>query len=318
MALINRQSLSKLIQAFKFLIFIGGLFVLYQKLVDIQDEESLYEVLVLIFRKENLFYLIIILSLAILNWLLESHKWRILLNKVEKISFFKSVKSVLAGSAVTFINPYRSGAFLGKVLFLKPNNRVQASALSVLGGFAQSMATLLFGIIGIYYTGINSVILETADILIVIGVSSLVILSVLYFKLSIFRSMFRKWEVAKKIQSANNSLKTPTRFHVLGIALLRYVVFTFQFTLILFIASSGQTLLLLFGLISVIYFILTVIPSFWFGNIGIRETVAVAILTSTISSEPIIIVCSLVIWFINLVIPAILGSVFLLSQKEGM
>lgn len=316
MAIATRQAVSKLIKVFKFLIFFGALFVLYQKLADTWNDQSLLSAFSTIFSPHAIPVMCFLLVLSFINWSLESVKWQKLLEKLEPFSFGRSLKSVLAGSSVTFINPYRSGAFLGRVLFLKENHRVEAAALSVLGGFAQTLATLVFGIISILFIGNQSILSENIDFLLILGCISLVILVILYFKLSLFQSLLKKWTFTHKVWMANNRIDHHARWNVLMWSFLRYCVFTLQFTVLLIYLNPGQSVLLIFGLVSIIFFILAIIPSFWFGNIGIRESISVSVLISYMPHEALIIVASLIIWLVNLVIPAILGSLFLFSQNN--
>ncbi|MBK7298693.1 MAG: flippase-like domain-containing protein [Flavobacteriales bacterium] len=70
--------------------------------------------------------LLVMLVCMAVNWSLESHKWRWLLRPVERIGSWRSLVATIAGTSVGLVTPNRTGEFLGRVLFLKPENRVKA------------------------------------------------------------------------------------------------------------------------------------------------------------------------------------------------
>ncbi|MBK7946332.1 MAG: flippase-like domain-containing protein [Flavobacteriales bacterium] len=55
--------------------------------------------------------------LMLLNWGLESRKWRILVSDVERISRWRAFMATLAGTPIGLITPNRVGEFVGRVLF---------------------------------------------------------------------------------------------------------------------------------------------------------------------------------------------------------
>src|SRR5262249_6990083 len=55
--------------------------------------------------------------MMLLNWGLEACKWRLLLWPLEKISFGRSFKAILAGVALALNTPNRIGEYGGRVLY---------------------------------------------------------------------------------------------------------------------------------------------------------------------------------------------------------
>ena len=107
------------------------------------------------------------------NWLLETLKWRILLNGTT--NFSNLLKSVVAGITVGFVTPGRTGEFLGRVMFLDEENKTRAFYLSSLGGFAQTAASLMIGAPLVYWWS-NSLLLTY------ITVAFAVIYLLIYFR----------------------------------------------------------------------------------------------------------------------------------------
>jgi uncharacterized membrane protein YbhN (UPF0104 family) len=58
-----------------------------------------------------------------------------------------------------------------------------------------------------------------------------------------------------------------------------------------------------------VYLLTMLIPSMFFGKIGVRESVALFVLTGIGMNEFAVLFASLVIWFVNSLSPAILGLI---------
>ncbi len=91
------------------------------------------------------FYLFLIAFLLMpVNWLLETVKWRILLQD-GKTSFINLLKGVIAGVTFGFVTPARSGEFIGRVIYLDDAHKAKVFYLSSIGGIAQTAVTLVVG-----------------------------------------------------------------------------------------------------------------------------------------------------------------------------
>jgi hypothetical protein len=84
----------------------------------------------------------------LLNWGLETLKWRMLYSKVARIGMGEAWKGVLSGSAVSMWMPNRMGDYLGRILYLPGNHYGKAVICSAMGSMAQFGVTLLFGLAG--------------------------------------------------------------------------------------------------------------------------------------------------------------------------
>ena len=72
--------------------------------------------------------------------------------------------------------------------------------------------------------------------------------------------------------------------------------------------------------ITLFYLITSIIPMTFWGEIGIKESVAVWVFSGLIYNSLIIIGVTLLLWLINLIIPALAGNYFLfktVSQEKG-
>ena len=70
-----------------------------------------------------------------------------------------------------------------------------------------------------------------------------------------------------------------------------------------------------FWAISVLYLVLAIVPSIAIAELGIRGKFSIALLSLYSSNVIGIMGSTFGIWFLNLFIPAITGSIFILSNK---
>jgi uncharacterized membrane protein YbhN (UPF0104 family) len=273
-------------------------------------------------QKKSMGILLIVLLLMLCNWSLEGLKWRCLVNKLEPTNLLYSVKGVLAGVSVSIFTPNRIGEFGGRIFFLHPENRASGIAATLLGNLAQLLATLLIGMFCLLpFTQIippskqfpiNPLFLFLFSF-VVIGLS-------LYVYFNVFKTepLVKRLFKNKKQHQYLHFLKAynkKTLLAILGYSLFRYLVFSAQFIILLHWFGINLSTQVLFISISQIYLIMTLIPTFALSEVGVRGSVAVLVLGFFTPLNAGVIAASVSLWIINLAIPALLGSLFLLKLK---
>jgi uncharacterized membrane protein YbhN (UPF0104 family) len=297
----------------------GGLHALWSTM-DLQDA-----------TRNDILILLSVIFLMGANWSVEALKWRYLIRKSEKISFFRSLKAIFTGISVGTFTPNRLGEFLGRSFFLDRSHPWKVFFMTIIGSYSQLIATVLFGAAGLLlftsrYAGLSTGF-NYLDLLIAFFIGlSLLFLLFLYFNIEILDRFLGPWLKRKKpgfaswfhIIAGYNYLEL---LAVLAFSILRYAIFSFQFFLLLrlfgFAISPGTSLLFT----SVIYLVMTVIPSIALSEIGVRGSVSLFFFAFYFPSEmgsqesAAIVSSSGLLWLINLVIPAILGTFFVYHLK---
>ena len=133
------------------LIFVLSYLVLYRYMNKINIEESFSFIKDASSSSDFLFYIFSISFLSILNWLIETYKWRLLVNEVARLSFYNSVKSILIGIFFSLFIPNRVGDFIGRIYSIPENQKGRLAVLTLFGSFAQLIATIFFGTLGFTY-----------------------------------------------------------------------------------------------------------------------------------------------------------------------
>ncbi len=273
--------------------------------------------------------LVIIMTLMVVNWCIEAYKWKYLIGKVEHVGFFKACQAVLTGVSISSFTPNRVGEFFGRVFILKKASPVEGILITIVGSISQLLVTVISGSIallifmpyylhdapyshGYLYYGISALVF-VLDVL----------LLALFFNISILATL--------KERILQNRLKKMQRFFrifafyhnrelaaVIMLSLTRYLVFSTQFYLLLRLFDVNIPYLNALVLISLIYFIMAIIPTIALTELGIRGSVALYFFGLYFEKFPLVegmghagvFAASTILWMINLGLPALIGTIF--------
>ena len=269
------------------------------------------------------FWLVILF--VFVNWGLEARKWQLLMKAVQPLSFLTAFKSVLCGVTLSLNTPNRMGEYGGRILFVNEGNRIKAVALSIAGGMAQLIITMVMGCFGLIY------LLFTMDAsALLMGVSVFWIRIFLYgsicgaitfifffFRFNWLIRLLVKLPYADRFSKYINVLETfdaKVLLRLLSLSLGRYIVFVIQYIFMLQLLQVEQNIWSAFWIITVMFWILAIIPSFAIADLGIRGTVAQTLFYYSSNTIGILTLTS-GIWFVNLFIPALIGSLLILGIK---
>lgn len=281
---------------------------------------------------QKLFYpsfRLLILSVFILmplNWGIEALKWKILINYVERVSYFNSFRSVLTGISMSLFTPNRVGEFFGRVFTLRLSDPFKGVLLTIAGSISQLITTLLFGLIStifyiqqyvcftqtwqwFFYAGIIIFALVTGALLVMLFLRAPVLSARVH-------SLIRPgWQKIHEYIAVLQSVSRNTLLKVLLLSLSRYVVFSVQFYILLRAFSLDIPFFSAFILISMTYFVMTAIPTVALVDLGIRGSVAIYFISMYFPGNSLvatsILSATTLIWIINLALPALFGLLFL-------
>ena len=266
-----------------------------------------------------------VIILVFVNWGLEAGKWQLLMNAIQPMRFFTAFKSVLCGVTLSLNTPNRIGEYGGRILFVNEGNRIKAITLSIAGGMAQLIITMLMGCFGLTYllftmddSGmLMSISVFWIKIFLYGSIFGTVIFIFFFFRLSWLIRLLEKLPYADRFSKYINVLETfdaKVLLRLLLISMFRYIVFVLQYIFMLQLLQVEQNVWLGFWMITVMFWILAIIPSFAIAELGIRGTVAKTLFYYSNNTIGILTVTS-GIWFINLFIPALIGSLLILGIK---
>jgi len=255
-----------------------------------------------------------------INWYLEAFKWKILVDKFEKIGFFRSLRATLTGVTVSFFTPNRIGEFAGRILHIGPHARVQAALATFIGSASQLLVTCIFGLLALACYLPAFIGLSSNYIFLFLPVAGLItaLLLNMFFHFGFLTRILHHLKMLNRFDKyldvfAQYSKKELIRIFLLSV--LRYLVFTMQFVILLMLMGVDLGIPLLFGLVTIVYFALAFFPSIFFTELPVRGSVALYVIGQYTGQHLSILCASFTIWLINLVIPAMIGAVSVLYSR---
>jgi uncharacterized membrane protein YbhN (UPF0104 family) len=276
-----------------------------------------------LYDTSKLWMFIVSLILTFFNWGLETTKWRLLILKIENISFGRAFKAILSGVTVSVFTPNRIGEYAGRVVYINNADRIKAALITVISSLSQLTITLLVGALALLfylskyygdvigdlsmYIGVQLYIVFFVLILLVFINTS--IITVVLSKVKFLAERFKKYIEVFSYYKQSELLMT------LFLSLARYLVFSIQYFLLLKFFDVEISLTESLILIPVYFIALTAIPTITLAELGVREVVAITVFSVVSNNEIGMVSTSFVIWLINLAIPALIGVVFVLRAR---
>ena len=269
----------------------------------------------------------IVVLLMFVNWGIEAKKWQLLINHIQQFSFYKALKSVLAGCSITMLTPNRVGEFGGRIIYVDNNSKIKAISLTIVGSISQLLVTLIMGCFGLlflkYFSNESANILEILphfwqSFIISLSVGVTLILLLFYLRLSWIVKLIEKVPVLQNFTkhiSVLQEFNNMQLIQILSLSCLRYLVFVLQYVLLLQVIQIHIAGLLAFMLITIFYLFMAIVPTFGFIELPVRIGASWEILKLYTTNEIGVGAVALGIWIINLVIPALIGSILILSNK---
>lgn len=285
-----------------------------------QDTDLSYGISVL---AENLHVLIALISMMMLNWGLEAAKWRILVKPIEQISLWKSMKAIFSGITIALFTPNRVGEYGGRVFHLNKADRIDAVLLTIVGSYAQLVVTLVTGILATIfylptYVGLGPVSPMQYNLIGLLMFGLAVLLIVLFLNTRLLTTIINWLPIPEKYRHYANVFEyhsSVTLWKVFLASLGRYVVFTFQFFLLLQLFEVQIDYLNAMMMISMTYFVMTAVPTIAITELGVRGSMAVYFLGMLSTNVKSIFMASSMLWLINLAVPAIIGVLFIFQLR---
>jgi hypothetical protein len=250
---------------------------------------------------------------SIINWSLETWKWKFLLRKLEPVSFKTALKSVMSGMAVSQLLPYRTGEYLGRLAYISDTHKLSAGVLSVAGSFSQLLVTMSFGIVAFVFIHPLQYPVYMPWILLVL---TALLLSA-YFLLP--RSgLFSKIRLVEQLLSAFRLLSSQDLLRTLLLSCCRYAAFVLPYAFLARHYHLPASTAFSYTVMAVccIYFLQTVSPNFILTDFVIRMSVPALVFSgSTQQVNGMEYVPGMLIYLFNIAIPMCVGAVILLLAK---
>lgn len=305
------------------LVWLG--FHLYREVVNQPGREDSWEQIKQAFTGPKSWQIYLAIALVGANWGIEALKWRYMIKPVQKISFFRAFKGVLAGTSMAVNTPNQVGEYFGRMIYIEEGNRLRTIPLTIAGSFSQLIVTLTAGSIGLaFFIGLVEKAPQTdlsifwIKTLLSIAVMGTLLALLVYFKLSWVSKFTERIPFIRRYQyffTVLETLTTRVLLTTLGFSAGRYVVFMLQYLLVMNAFGVNESLGVNCCLVSVLFIVMSAIPTIVLAEAGIRGKAGIVIFGLVYSSRVAIIASGLFIWLINLMLPALAGGLMLLGKR---
>ncbi|MFM8711549.1 MAG: lysylphosphatidylglycerol synthase domain-containing protein, partial [Sphingomonadales bacterium] len=281
-------------------------------------------------QEKGLYYIPLLVALMIVNWLIESIKWKLAVASVQQVSLFNAFKAVLSGVSISLSLPNRIGEYLGRVLYLDPARRIKAISVTVVASFSQLIVTMTMGLIGLLLArpvmlSRGGWALQTWWIAVMATAVVVALMLLLYFNIRVFHRWLQdklnvttsSWAVRfiKWVQALDSCNAAILR-KLLSLSLLRYCVFMIQY----FLAYQLFGILLevdeLFIIVSLTFLALAALPTFAAPELALRGAVGLWIANWFSLQSAGIVLALLLVWITNLILPALIGALLVLGIRN--
>jgi hypothetical protein len=298
-----------LVFTIKVLIVSGAFYFIYQQLS--QNDQLDWAKFTALFHKNwSIGGIAFLLLFSFLNRFFEILKWKNLVTALQPISLLDATAQVLGALTAGIFTPNGLGEYAGKALFYEKTKVKKIVFLNLICNGIQMVLTVIFGIFGLLYFNAEFNIITTKTIALLFGF--VIVLILVSFFLKSFT--IKGYSLEKLVHKINLIPKSIHRRNIL-LGLLRYLVFSHQYYFLFLAFEVHLPYLILISAITSIYFLASSMPSFQFLDFAVKGSVAVYFFGLLGVNEWIVVFITALMWFLNVVIPVLLGSYFVLNFK---
>lgn len=255
-------------------------------------------------RKSTIANVALMLFLSFLNRYLEIVKWQNLGSMVRLLSLRESAKQVLGALTAGLFTPNGVGEYAGKALYFEKSQAGRIVFLNLICNGIQMILSIVFGLIGLLYLQYFNFTLWSLGI-------GLAVVAVFWMLKGIRVKGYSLEALLHGIRAI------PQRVHSKNmiLALLRYLTFSHQYFILFRIFDVDLPYPTLMAAIAATYFLASSLPNFQFLDFAVKGSVGLFFFGELGISAQVVVFISTLMWILNLVLPVLLGSYFVMKFR---
>ncbi len=298
-----------LVLLIKLLIVGGAFYFIYSQLAN--NDKLDWEKFIILFQKnQSVAGISFILLLSVLNRFFEILKWQNLVLYLHKISLPEATKQVLGALTAGLFTPNGVGEYAGKALFFEKSKAKKIVFLNLICNGIQMILSIVFGIFGLLYFNANYNIITSKTVAILFGICFL-LFGILFFSKKI---NIKGYSIERMIHKINEIPKSIHQKNIF-LAICRYLVFSHQYYFLFLAFDVDLPYFTLMATIASVYFLASSLPTFQFLDFAVKGSVAVYFFGILGVNEWIVVFISTLMWFLNVVLPVVIGSYYVMNFK---
>ena len=287
----------------KLLIVTAAFYFIYQQLAN-NDKLDWNKFTILIKEKATFWGILFLLAFSFANRFLEILKWQNLVSSFKSITLGEATKQVLGALTAGIFTPNGLGEYAGKALYFDKKKTKKVIFLNLICNGVQMILTVFIGTIGLIILGYWKWAL------------SIILLTFAFFLMAFLTKniKIKDYSIEKLIHKIN---EIPKRIHLKNnlLALCRYLVFSHQYYFLFLAFDVDLPYLTMMATIAAVYFLASSLPSFQFLDFAVKGSVAVFFFEKLGVNEWIVVFIATLMWFLNVVLPVVIGSYYVLSFR---
>ncbi len=304
---------------FKVMIVLGIIWLVHEKLWIPNKEIGYLDHIKSVVKDGSLFYLGTCIFLAPINWLFESKKWKLLVSPFQQLAWKETAEAIMSGITLGVLTPSRLGEYGGRLLHIKEGNRGKALYAHFIGSLSQNIPILIFGAISsaVFFSHhfLKSELLAISFAFILLCFSALLIM--LYLQNTSITDKIINQKYFKKI--TKDFIPTQYENSVLSqvaiLSLFRYIIYVSQYLLLLYYFDIHVGISEAMMGVAIIFLFQTGMPLPPALSVVVRAELAIIIWSIYDTNQMSILTVPVLLWMINLLVPAIIGSIILVTSN---
>ena len=285
------------------MIVTAAFYFIYQQLAN-NDKLDWNKFQILVKEKFTILGVLFLITFSFANRFLEILKWQNLVSFLKPISLGESTKQVLGALTAGIFTPNGLGEYAGKALYFDKKKTKKIIFLNLICNGIQMILTVIFGTIGLFLLGYWKWSL------------AITLMAFAFWLLAFFTKniKIKGYSIQKLVHKIN---EIPKRVHQKNtlLALCRYLVFSHQYYFLFLAFDVDLPYLTMMATIATVYFLASSLPSFQFLDFAVKGSMAVFFFGKLGVNEWIVVFISTLMWFLNVVLPVIIGSYYVLKFK---
>lgn len=266
-------------------------------------------------------YLIPACLLVVVNLSCEAQKYALLVQHTYPLGWKRAMLGILAGMPLGLLTPNRIGEYVGRLWVLPAKHRWAGGAFTFINRNAQMLITLALGLIALELSHAEMRSQWGDWVGWLRGIAwLLIVMWVGVAGIGLWQVHHHRWERIwglQKILPALRQVGTQVLAYVVAWSFLRNLIFVGQYILLLYACGYSGEIGTAFLMVWLVFLVKSLIPIASFAELGIRESVALAVMGYFGVSEAISFSSTFAIYSINILLPALVGLICLNYLKTS-
>ena len=259
-----------------------------------------------------------VVVLMLVNWILEALKWKYLTRELQPTTLWRSIEAIFCGLTWAIFTPNRLGEYGGRVLFLPPHKRVYGVFVMGVGQFGQGTVTNVVGASALLWFLFTYIHLNPwfMVLCVFLGLALISFQLICFFNIRWLASWLAHIPFLKKYSRFFDIVGRYKKAHLIKVMLFclaRFSVFSFQYYLVIHLLLPALPAFPVMMMVFNNFFVQSALPTLDIIDVGLRGMTASTFFGYITTEKLAVIAAVSSIWLTNLIIPAILGSVFVLK-----